>query len=367
MSYITAIGTANPENKISQSTIAEFMVKVMQLDQPHSRKLKTIFKATGIETRYSVLEDYAKTTDFNFYPNTPDFEPFPSTKKRQEAFRQHALGVSLQAVENLRQNFLQFDPKEITHLILVCCTGMYAPGLDIELITGLGIPGTVNRTCITFMGCYAAFNALKTADAFCYSNADAKVLIVCTELCSLHFQKNLSEDNLLANALFADGSAAVLVEAKPTAGKKLKLEAFHNDIAPEGSNAMAWTIGDLGFEMKLSSYVPDIIKTGIQELTDSLLAKINKQLSAIRYFAIHPGGKKILEAIEQQLGLSKKNNEAAYEVLRAYGNMSSPTVLFVLQKIFQNIKPDEHGEHILSFAFGPGLTLESMLLKIETR
>ncbi|HEY3402017.1 MAG TPA: type III polyketide synthase [Ohtaekwangia sp.] len=365
MSYITAIGTANPENILSQSAIAEFMVRVMQLDQVNSRKLRAIFKSSGIETRHSVLDDYGKTEGFHFYSNSADFEPFPSTEKRQATFRQHALGLSLQAIENLRDRHSFFDPRQITHLILVCCTGMYAPGLDIELVQKLNIPGTVQRTCITFMGCYAAFNALKAADAFCKTDSTGKVLIVCTELCSLHFQKKTSDDNLLANALFADGSAALLVEAIPSSAKRLRLAAFHNDLAPEGSNDMAWTIGDLGFEMKLSSYVPEIIKGGIKKLTDSLLLKIDKQISDIRYFAIHPGGKKILEAIEEQLRIGKNQNQAAYDVLRNFGNMSSPTVLFVLQKIFQGLTTDDHNEHILSFAFGPGLTLESMLLEIE--
>jgi prepilin-type processing-associated H-X9-DG protein len=241
---------------------------------------------------------------------------------------------------------------------------MYAPGLDIDLVKRYNLSPSVQRTGINFMGCYAAFNALKVADAFCYQNTNAKVLIVCTELCSLHFQKKPTEDNLLANALFADGSAALLVESETKQSIKLKPESFHSAVISETEQDMAWSIGDLGFEMKLSTYVPSIIKSGIAELTETLLKKISKKLSDVQFFAIHPGGKKILENIEQELGVSQEQNEAAYDVLRNYGNMSSPTILFVLHNIMSKLKREHNNEYILSFAFGPGLTLESMVIKI---
>ena len=216
------------------------------------------------------------------------------------------------------------------------------------------------------MGCYAAFNALKVADAFCHQNTDAKILIVCTELCSLHFQKTPTEDNLLANALFADGSAALLVESETDQALKLKPESFHSALIAETDQDMAWAIGNLGFEMKLSTYVPSIIKSGIAKLTDTLLNKISRKLSDIQFFAIHPGGKKILENIELELGVTREQNEAAYTILKNYGNMSSPTILFVLHNLMSKLRSEHHNEYILSFAFGPGLTLESMVLKIET-
>ncbi|MEO7992363.1 MAG: type III polyketide synthase [Chryseolinea sp.] len=365
MSFITAFGTANPSHQFSQAALADFMVRSMQLNHDDERKLRTIFRATGIDHRYSVLADYGKSKDFDFYPNTSDFEPFPSTKQRLEAFRNYALPLSLAAIEKIK-TAVSIDLQNITHLIVVSCTGMYAPGLDIDLIKALNLSTTIQRTCITFMGCYAAFNALKVADAYCRADANSKVLIVCTELCSLHFQKEPTDNNLLANALFADGSAAVLVEANSEQPIKLSLEQFHNDLAPEGEHDMAWCVGDLGFEMKLSAYVPGIIQSGIQQLTNSLLKKISKELQDIKYVAVHPGGKKIVEVIEQQLSLSKEQNRHALDVLRHYGNMSSPTVLFVLNEIFKNLSSADDGERILSLAFGPGLTLESMVLKIHS-
>src|SRR5690606_15773005 len=156
------------------------------------------------------------------------------------------------------------------------------------------------------------FNAIKVADAYCRSDAHAKVLIVATELCSLHFQRAPTEDNILANALFADGSASLLVEGTSTSRLKLEIEQFHSVLSAEGKSDMAWTIGDVGFEMRLSSYVPDLIRRGIGGLTNSLLEKISLTLSDIRYFAIHPGGKKILEVVEDELGITRHQNAPAY-------------------------------------------------------
>jgi prepilin-type processing-associated H-X9-DG protein len=365
MSYITAIGIANPSNKFSQAKIADFMIKAMQLTQHDSRLLRTIFKASGIDFRHSVLDDYGREAEFSFYPNTTDFEPFPTTEKRLDVFRKNVLALSANAIDNMLRSTSSFNVDEVTHLIVVCCTGMYAPGLDIDIVKKYKLNPSVQRTGINFMGCYAAFNALKAADAFCYQDENAKVLIVCTELCSLHFQKKPTEDNFLANALFADGSAAVLVEAKTSQAKRLKPESFHSALIPESAGDMAWSIGDLGFEMKLSTYVPSIIQKGIASLTCVLLNKISKRISDIKFFAIHPGGKKILESIEHELGITKAQNEEAYCVLRNYGNMSSPTILFVLYYLMLKINEYDNDEYILSFAFGPGLTVESVVLKIE--
>lgn len=365
MSYITAIGIANPPHKISQSTIADFMVKAMQLGKNDSRLLQTIFKSSGIDFRHSVLPDYGMTENFTFYSNSKDFEPFPTTEKRLSEFRRNVLDLSSQAIDNMLDTIPSFDIKSVTHVIVVCCTGMYAPGLDIDLVKRYGLSSTVHRTGINFMGCYAAFNAIKVADAFCHQDENAKVLIVCTELCSLHFQKKATEDNFLANALFADGSAAILIESQSRQTRRLKPIAFHSELVPRSDHDMAWTIGDLGFEMKLSTYVPSIIKEGIAELTQTLLKKISKDLSSIRFFAVHPGGKRILENIEKELNIPREKNQAAHFVLRNFGNMSSPTILFVLHEIFRALVRDDNTEHILSFAFGPGLTLESMVLQIE--
>ncbi|UOQ53647.1 type III polyketide synthase [Hymenobacter cellulosivorans] len=366
-SYLCAIGTATPPHRIPQPQIATFMAEGLQLNAADTRKLRALYRVTGIAQRYSVLADYSRTNgDFEFFPNTPDLEPFPTVGQRMAAYRQYALPLSVEAVRNCLQQQPDVALSDITHLITVSCTGMYAPGLDIELVAQLGLSTSVRRTCVNFMGCYAAFNALKLAQAFCLADPKAKVLLVCTELCTIHFQKNKEEDHLVSNALFGDGSAAALVQAQPAShGYSLSLEAFHCELEPDGHADMAWHINDFGFEMTLSSYVPRMIQKGIRQLTEGLLRKLPVKLKDIHAFAIHPGGRKILETIEQELGMSAHDNRFAYQVLRDYGNMSSATVLFVLRELLQSLTPAEAGAPVLSFAFGPGLTLEAMLLQVH--
>jgi prepilin-type processing-associated H-X9-DG protein len=365
MSFITAIGTAVPQHKISQDQIATFMKMAMQVDYESERKLNAIFRSSGVAHRYSVLEDYAKLSDFGFYPNNKELSPFPSTEKRNSEYRKHALPLSVQAIENCIHTRGDFSLSQITHLITVSCTGLYAPGLDIELIKELKLKPSIERLSINFMGCYAAFNAIKAAHAFCALSSKNKVLIVCTELCSLHFQREDTDDNLLANALFADGSAALLMESAPSPGISLSPEVFHNALSFSDESHMAWSVGDFGFEMKLSSYVPDIIQQGIKSLTQEMLELVKRKIDAIDFYVIHPGGKKILEVIEKELNIAKEQNIHAYDVLRDFGNMSSPTVLFVLEKLFKTLNASHQDKRILSFSFGPGLTLEGILFSVK--
>jgi predicted naringenin-chalcone synthase len=365
-SYLTALGTAVPPHRYPQATIAQFMADGMDLDEAGRRRLLTIYRATRIQYRHSVLADYGRANgSYTFYPNTPDLEPFPTVADRMALYRREALPLAWQAVVHLQATLPpeRAALRDVTHLITVSCTGLYAPGLDIELIAQLGLSTTVQRTAINFMGCYGAFNGLKAADAFCRAYPGAKVLLVCVELCSIHFQKTPTDDTLRANALFADGAAAVLIEGTPGPGTALELSRFFCDLRPEGQTDMAWHVGNFGFEMVLSSYIPELVRQGIRALFGQLLATSPGADPA--YYAVHPGGRSILEAIEQATGLTAHDNRFSYEVLRAYGNLSSCTVLFVLERIWQQLRPADDGQCILSCAFGPGLTLESALLRIH--
>lgn len=365
-SYICAIGTANPAHRIPQMQIADFMAAALQFDEQDTRKLRALYRVSGIGQRYSVLQDYTRQNgDFTFYPNTPTLEPFPTVQQRMDEYRKYAVELSEDAIRSCLTQAASVSLPDITHLITVSCTGMYAPGLDIELVEKLGLSPCVQRTAVNFMGCYAAFNAIKLADAICKSSPEAKVMLVCTEICTIHFQKHAQQDHLVSNALFGDGAAAVLMQGQPNEEVSLELQSFHCDLAPAGKRDMAWHIGDTGFEMTLSSYVPDLIKKGIKELTERLLQGLKTTVSEIKLFAVHPGGRRILEVIEQELGMSRNDNRFAYQVLREFGNMSSATVLFVLKELMDSLTTEEQDEPVLSFAFGPGLTLESMLLKVH--
>jgi len=362
MAFITSIGIAVPKNKFEQSTIARFMEQLTD-DETERRKIRAVFRSSSITTRYSVLKDYGLENGFSFYPNTKGLDPFPTTAQRMIAYQHHACDLSLEAIANCapREKILG-----VTHVITVSCTGMYAPGLDIDLVTRLQLPTSTERICINFMGCYAAINALKVSDSICRSTSNAKVLIVCTELCSLHFQKEFTEDNILANALFSDGSAAMLIESKANSEISCSLENFRSDIVRTDEQHMAWGIGDLGFEMKLSSYVPQILNNGIRLLLDSLMKKAKIDPRQINHYAIHPGGKKILEAVADELKLSNEALIESYHVLRDYGNMSSPSVIFVLHEMMKKFSPRNNNEFVMAMAFGPGLTIESALLKVHT-
>ena len=363
-SCISAIGTANPKFRIAQKTIYEFMVKAFRLDENNALRLKKIYDHSGIDYRYSVIPDFEEQNGSGFFKNNWQNQ-VPGTAQRLKLYQDSAADIAFEAAKKCLQSLDNDLTGKISHLITVSCTGMYAPGVDIDLVEKLGLNRNTERTCINFMGCYGAINALKVADYICRADVNAKVLIVSVELCTLHFQKNNILDNWIANSLFSDGAAAVIVEnaANRTGNNScLFLNTFYSEFVPEARNEMGWTVGNLGFEMKLTSKVSRQIKKHIKEITDELLNKAGLDFNQISQFAVHPGGRKILEATESSLGFSYEANKHSYEVLRDYGNMSSATILFVLKKILEDAEanPDEN---ILSFAFGPGLTVESMILK----
>lgn len=375
--YINAIATAVPDYCIAQSDAAQFMSKILGLSLVETRRLRLLYRQTAIDTRYSVIEDYQGITQ-DFFKQEKQAINFPSTAQRSAIYAKEALKLALKAakslenqvpVSNKNDDFYgeeeeQSSLSDVSHLITVSCTGMYAPGIDIELVQQLGLSSAVERTCINFMGCYAAFNALKMANHICQSQPEAKVLIVAVELCTLHLQPSKREDDLLANALFADGAAAVLLsQQRHTEG--FSLEGFHCGLAPSGAEDMAWQIGDFGFEMRLSAYVPNILRQAIRPNLSQLLAAHQLELKDIELFALHPGGKRILQYIEETLQLQPEANQAAYETLKHYGNMSSVTILFVLKYLLEQSKPSNSPQNVLAMAFGPGLTIETGLLELH--
>lgn len=365
-SAITAVGTATPPYKREQSEIATLMAKSLHLTPARGKILHKIYEASGIEQRHSVLADYAREMgSFEFLPNEKD-TLFPTTKARMALYKMHALGLAIAAIEDCMTHSM-CHLQDITHLITVSCTGMYAPGLDIEIVQHLQLNSSTKRTAVQFMGCYGAFNAMRLADSICKAESDASVLVVCVELCSLHIQQEFTMDNIISNALFADGASAVLIEQPKQAKRYLALEMFHCDLVPQTKQEMTWHIADFGFEMVLTSYVPEAIKSGIHHFSQQLLKSTPMTMQDIDFYAIHPGGVKILEACEASLHLTREDNRFSYDVLRQYGNMSSATVLFVLKTIWMQLNIQDHQKTIFSCAFGPGLTLESMLLRVCAR
>ncbi len=359
MSYIAAIETSVPAYSHTQDEFATFYSNSTK-DEDVKRKIKIIAAKTGINKRYSVLQDYSLSPQaFEFYSKDVSLLPEPGLTKRMQVFKEEAIQLSLKAVAKI--SGFEKIKNNITHLITVTCTGLFAPGLDIQLVHELQLSPSIHRSSINFMGCNAAILALKQADEICRSNGNAKVLIVCTELCSIHFQKDYSDDYIVSNQLFGDGCAAVLVTAGPmeiTSGALIKINEFHSLLLHKGYNDMAWQLSETGFRMNLTTYVSDLINGNIKKM----LEDVHVQADTIDFWAVHPGGKKIIDGFCDALELDKTKLAASYDVLREYGNMSSPTVLFVLKQVLENNKQVQKGESIFTAAFGPGLSIETVKL-----
>lgn len=358
MSKILSIGTAVPAYQHRQEEILDFMQRVYALGETDKRKLRFLYRQGGIDTRYSVLPDYSlPTNEWQFFSPSESLEPFPCLEKRMECYQQNAAALSIKAIEQCRQ---QVEGINITHLITVSCTGMSAPGLDLEIMEQLDLPPTTWRSSVNFMGCYAAIHALKLADAFCKADRNANVLIVCTELCTLHFQKEFTPDNITSSLLFADGAAAVLVSGDEERNG-LVIDSFYSTVLHKGKKDMSWALSSKGFLMTLSGYVADLIEEDFDKLVQDALAVNGLNKSDISHWCVHPGGKKILESIHKSLGFTNGQLQHSYDTLRNYGNMSSPTVLFVLKNIMDTLN-HQQSNRIFGAAFGPGLTMETFTL-----
>jgi alpha-pyrone synthase len=359
VSYIVAIGTALPKYSHNKEAIIRFFQNSTE-NATTKRKIKAIAERSGIETRYSVIPDFSlNANEFQFFEKTPSLEPEPNLSKRMELFRKEALNLSLKAIDEIPN--IKNIKRKITHLITVTCTGLFAPGLDVELIHELKLSPSIVRSSVNFMGCNAAIMALHNAHTICKSNEDAHVLIVCTELCTIHFRKIYNDDYVLSTSLFGDGSAAILISSKPLNNSNtsnLKMDSFHSHIIHKGFNDMAWQLSEKGFIMNLSSYVSELINGSLAPLLQSLAIDPKK----IDLWAVHPGGKKILDDFSKTLSLNKSQLKESYETLRDYGNMSSVTVLFVLKRLIENNLNAKKGTKVFSAAFGPGLSIEAMQL-----
>lgn len=361
MSTIVSIGTAVPDFGIAQMAICDFMEQVYAGTEEETRKLRLLYERSGISKRYSVIPDYdLSVTERIMYPQGKTLEPFPALEQRMSLYYRHAGTLAEKAIQQCMNNLKGI---EITDLITVSCTGMSAPGLDLELMERLQLPKHIHRTSINFMGCYAAVHALKMADAICKTKRKACVLIVCVELCTLHFQKHKNYDNLTANAIFADGAAACLVVSDDLASgissPKMELTGFYSEVHVSGKKDMAWQLSSTGFLMTLSAYIPQLVESNIEGLVNNALAASNMKREQIEHWAIHPGGRKILEATQSKLGITKMDLQHSYDVLSNYGNMSSATILFVLKELME--EKNRQG-NIFGAAFGPGLTLETFIV-----
>jgi predicted naringenin-chalcone synthase len=339
--WLNRIGTAVPPYDVHAAFI-EFGGDT--ITDAHRRALfDRMASLADIEHRYAIFEPGPRPRDTmldtgGFYRRGA----FPSTAARMALYEPHALDLAMRAVRAL-------DPDGITHLIVASCTGFSAPGLDFQIMRAAGLPDDTQRTIVGFMGCFAAVNALKLADQIVRADPQSRVLVVNLELCSLHLQEDFQDvPKMLSFLLFADGASAALVTTEATG---IALGRFQATVIPRSHDLITWHIGDSGFEMHLSGQVPGRIRRWLPEHGPALLPPELPQL-----WAVHAGGRSILDSVQQGLQLAPDALRYSREVLRDYGNMSSATLMFVLARMLSD--PDARGTG-MGMAFGPGLTVET--------
>ncbi len=347
--YINKIATAVPDHDVHRKFI-EFAPSLLKNERERSL-LKRMADKAQIEHRYSFLRPHPEGKGFDadgFYrPGA-----FPDTQKRMRFYEQHALGLAIRTLDQI--NFAEHKDS-ITHVIITTCTGFYAPGLDIQLIKHYGLQSSVERTVIGFMGCNAALNALKLSRHIVRSAPSAKVAIINLELCTLHLQETDRLEQLLSFLIFADGCSASLVSATPIG---IELQDFTSTIMPNSVDQITWHIGGLGFDMVLMGKVPSTIMQGIPGNLESILC--GQKPENIEHWAVHPGGRTILDAVQKSIGLPPEMLRQSRDILGRFGNMSSATVMFVLKEM---LDPGVKAGRGCAMAFGPGITAESMLFQ----
>lgn len=348
-SYINAIATAVPQHEVHSHF--DNYARQMIHDPRRRALVERMIARSGIERRYSVLEPRAADIDPSQLDAAGMFRlgNFPTTGERMVVYDREACDLAESAARQLDGDALE----RTTHLIVTSCTGFAAPGVDLQLLSRLGLPLTTERTVIGFMGCYAAINALRLAAAIVGADRNARVLCVSVELCTLHLQETQDLETLLSFMIFGDGAAAALVSAEPSG---LSLDGFRTALMPAADDLITWHIGDNGFDMRLSGEVPKALSDALPGAVDQIT---HGKSNALDLWAIHPGGRSVLDAAERALALPQRALEASRRVLADYGNMSSPSVLFVLAQMLRGELPS--GERGVALAFGPGLTAEGML------
>lgn len=368
MFMIDGIGTATPPHVISQDDAAHIAQTLCGECAPCSvpearQKVQSLYANAGVRTRHSVLlhsSTNGESARQTFYaPARSPNDGGPTTQARMRQFERAAGPLAVKACSAAFRN-AGHSPAKVTHLITVSCSGFAAPGFDLTIIGELGLPADTQRTHVGFMGCHGAVNALRVGQAFAAGNSQACVLICAVELCSLHHQYGDRVDQIVANALFADGAAAVVGRSvSPAHGQpRWCVLGTGSTIIPNTEDYMAWHIRDHGFQMSLSPLVPAVIKQTLRPWLQKWLSQYGFTISDINSWAIHPGGPKILQACAVALGLPHDRLRASEEVLSECGNMSSPTILFILERLqVQVARPP-----CVMLAFGPGLAIEAALL-----
>ncbi len=347
---IFSFGKGIPAHSLAQTDIAKYLSKKLILEDEEAWMLEKIYKNSCIERRYSVLPEILISERG---------KPAIGMSARNAIYKKEAPILAEQAA---RQALAKWDRplNEITHIISVSCTGAITPGLEFKLNQALGLPPTTSRLGINFMGCFGAFKGLSVAHKIALANPKHRVLMVCTELCTLHFHAAHDIESLVINSLFADGAAAVILGCEPRTGELALFEiaAEASFALPDSEHEMTWDAADRGFDMTLSAKVPALIEQNIKPFVQALVGG-EKQFNALSW-AVHPGGKSILEAVQKSLQLDNTHTRSSWNVLANYGNLSSGTFLYVLDDLLAR---GPSSPATVGLGFGPGLSIEGLVLK----
>jgi predicted naringenin-chalcone synthase len=357
---IIGLGTASPAHAITQGDAAAMAASLCGSAESEARAVAALYRRSSVRSRGSVLfanglPDHGVRQSF-FPPANSPRDRGPSTAARLDRYAADAPPLARAAASGALSE-ASVSPPEITHLVTVSCTGFSAPGVDAALIGELGLRPTVQRTHVGFMGCHGAINGLRVAAALAHSDRRARVLLCAVELCSLHFHYTADPDKIVANALFADGAAAAVVAASDIG--VARIASTGSCLFPDSAEAMTWRIGDYGFEMTLSARVPDLLHAALPAWLSEFLAPLAITCGDVGAWAVHPGGPRVLSAVEACLHLPAAALAASRDVLSAHGNMSSPTLLFILDRLRRG---GALPRPCVGLAFGPGLTAEGIVL-----
>ncbi len=360
---LVSVAMAFPHASATQQDLASIALQASAELRDRDDVIRRLYEGTKVSTRGVCVLDADGSQ--RFFP--PAGEVQRSTRERIAAWALHASEMGVRAgADALKRGGVA--PHHITHVITASCTGFTSPGIDQALIEQLGIPPIVQRVHVGFMGCHAMINALRVARAIAISEPDSVILVVAAEVCSVHFQhEHLSTDRIIANALFADGAGACVVagsaaKARLSFRPLAAIAGTAATIIPGTRDAMSWTMGDHGFVMSLSKDVPAIIEREVRGWLGACLDSQGLALADIRSWCVHPGGPRVLESVQRALGLPADALEDSHAVLREHGNMSSPTVLAILER---RLARDAHAWPCVMLAFGPGLTAEAAVMRAE--
>ena len=359
--HIHGIGTAVPPNAISQEEAAATAALYGCASPDQLRQLKALYRLSRVKKRHSVLLESDSATggarQSFFSPMRDADDRGPTTAERMARYERDAPPLGARAARLALENAGR-DAGEVTHLVTVSCTGFSAPNFDLGLVRQLGLPWTVARTHVGFMGCHGALNGLRVAGGYADADPASCILVCAVELCSLHYQYGWNADLAVSNGIFADGAAALVCgAAPPPSGHDWVLARSGAALLEDSAELMAWRVGNHGFEISLSARVPSVIEHALRPWLDGWLASQQLTRDQIATWAVHPGGPRILESVAAATGIAREDYAISQEVLGEFGNMSSPTIIFILDRLRRRNAP----RPCLAVGFGPGLAVEAAL------